>query len=361
MTVRYGLIGSGMMGHEHIRNLALIEGCEVAAVSDPDKGMRKSAARSAGNATEFADHRELLDAGGLDALIIAAPNDLHHQIVGDCLQANLPILCEKPICTKSADVRDLINRSKERSAPIWVAMEYRYMQPLDRLHRSIENGTIGQPHMMAIREHRFPFLPKVGNWNRFTERTGGTLVEKCCHFWDLMRLFLKSDPVRVYSSAGMDVNHLDERYDGRTPDITDNSFTIVDFENGARGMLDLCMFADGSRWQEVVTVTGDKAQADAKIPRPARFEKDGVMQSAELEIADRTSKTVSREEIGLDPSLSIAGDHFGSTYYQHLKFNEMVRTGGSPAVSLQDGLWSVLVGEAAEESSRTGKAVAVNL
>ena len=40
MTLRYGLIGSGMMGQEHIRNLNLLEGCEVTAVADPDEGMR---------------------------------------------------------------------------------------------------------------------------------------------------------------------------------------------------------------------------------------------------------------------------------------------------------------------------------
>ena len=40
MTIRYGLIGSGMMGQEHIRNINLLGGCEVAAVADPDEGMR---------------------------------------------------------------------------------------------------------------------------------------------------------------------------------------------------------------------------------------------------------------------------------------------------------------------------------
>ena len=98
------------------------------------------------------------------------------------------------------------------------------MPPLQRLLAELTNGVVGIPRMVAIREHRFPFLEKVENWNRFSERTGGTLVEKCCHFWDLMRLTLNSNPVRVYASAGMDVNHLNETYYGRKPDIIDNAY-----------------------------------------------------------------------------------------------------------------------------------------
>ncbi len=40
------------------------------------------------------------------------------------------------------------------------------------------------------------------------------------------------------------MNHLAERINGRTPDILDNGYVIVDFDNGARSMLDLCMFAE---------------------------------------------------------------------------------------------------------------------
>ena len=53
--------------------------------------------------------------------------------------------------------------------------------------------------------HRFPFLEKVGDWNRFSKNSGGTLVEKCCHFFDLMRLLTQSEPVQVYASGGIAV------------------------------------------------------------------------------------------------------------------------------------------------------------
>ena len=80
-------------------------------------------------------------------------------------------------------------------------MEYRYMPPVNKFIKKIHNRTIGNLKMLTIREHRFPFLKKVKNWNRFAENTGGTFVEKCCHFFDLMRLIIKSEPISVYASG----------------------------------------------------------------------------------------------------------------------------------------------------------------
>ena len=361
--IRYGLIGTGMMGHEHIRNLALLEDVEITGLADPDETMLQSALKEQGNtAKAFTDFRELISADVCDAYLIASPNDLHHETLLALMPSNKPILCEKPMCTTLDDCRQILNVQRSRSAPLWVAMEYRYMPPVQKLLGEIEAGTTGAPVMMSIREHRFPFLEKVGDWNRFSKRTGGTLVEKCCHFWDLMRFTLKSDPVRVYASAGMDANHLDERYDGETPDIIDNAFVVLDFENGARGMLDLSMFAEGSYWQEVISVTGPKARVDACVPGPARFSPDGQERTSQIVISDRITKTQETREVHVDENILGAGDHHGSTYFQHLKFRDLVKTGnGQPEVSVYDGLWSVAIGEAAEQSAKTGQAVALDV
>lgn len=362
MTLRYGLIGSGMMGQEHIRNLNLLEGVSVSAIADPNEAMRNlSVETSGGTARAFSDYQDMLSADICDVYVVVAPNDTHHRILTHILDTQKPILCEKPLCTTAADCRDIYSKAANRAAPVWVAMEYRYMPPVQRMLAEINRGTIGTPHMMAIREHRFPFLEKVGDWNRFGARTGGTLVEKCCHFWDLMRLTLKSDPVRVYASGNIDVNHINERYDGRKPDIIDNAFVTVDFANGTRGMLDLCMFAEGSYWQETISVTGDAARIDACIPGPARFSKDGKERASEITISERASKRVTTETVEVSEEILQAGDHHGSSYFQHQKFRDLVVAGqGAPEVSLEDGLWSVLVGEAAELSARTGKAIEIN-
>lgn len=359
MTIRYGLIGSGMMGQEHIRNLNLLQGAKVSAVADPDEAMRNKSAETAnGRISTFDNYQEMLSADICDAYVIVSPNDTHHGILTDLAAVNKPVLCEKPLCTTVADCRIVIAQFASVSAPVWVAMEYRYMPPVQRLLEEVRKGTTGQPRMMSIREHRFPFLPKVGDWNRFNNRTGGTLVEKCCHFWDLMRLALESDPVRVFASAAADVNHQDESYNGKTPDIIDNAYVIIEFENGTRGMLDLCMFAEGSKWQEVVSITGSNARIDACVPGPARFSKDGKEQVSQLVFSDRAAKQERIEPIEVDETILQAGDHHGSSFFQHERFLKLVRGEiQHPEVSLQDGLWSVRIGEAAEESATKGSAI----
>ncbi|MBX3577179.1 MAG: Gfo/Idh/MocA family oxidoreductase [Rhizobiaceae bacterium] len=358
--VRYVLIGSGMMGHEHIRNLALVPGARVVAVSDPDDGMRLSAQALAGDGCRaFADHRAMLEQVAFDAVVVASPNHTHAAVLADILPLGRPVLVEKPLATTVADCARLADLARRHATPVWVAMEYRYMPPLQRLMAELAAGTAGRLRMIAIREHRFPFLAKVGNWNRFAHNTGGTLVEKCCHFFDLMRLLAGADATRVYASGGMDVNFLDERYDGRRPDILDNAFVTVDFANGVRAMLDLCMFAEGSHWQEAISAVGDAARIDALIPGPARFSPDGRERPAELVISPRATKVERRLPVEVDAAILSAGDHHGSTYFQHVKFNRLVREGGTPEVGLDDGLKAVAIGAAAEESARTGQAIAL--
>jgi predicted dehydrogenase len=366
-TVRYGLIGAGMMGREHVRNIALIPGASVVAISDPDAGSRAESATAIeglfGEAPAVhGDHRALLAAGGVDALVIASPNDTHVGILADIFAAPkaLPVLVEKPVCTTAADCRTLGEAAALHKAPIWVAMEYRYMPPVQELRQAVTDGTIGDLKTLAIREHRFPFLEKVGDWNRFSRRTGGTLVEKCCHFFDLMRLIAAAEPMRVMASGAMDVNHRDERYGGETPDILDNAYVIVDFANGRRALLDLCMFAEGAYWQEIITATGDRARAECFIPGPARFWPGGAERHAEIEISPRAPKGPIRRAVHVDEAILKVGDHHGSTYYQHLGFHAAVTAGAAVEVTMQDGLKAVAIGLAAELSVREGRAVRID-
>ncbi|MBL8590616.1 MAG: Gfo/Idh/MocA family oxidoreductase [Methylobacteriaceae bacterium] len=362
--LRYGLIGAGMMGREHIRNLGLIPGSRVTAISDPTP---EQAALSAAEVEahlghtprRFSDHRDLLASGLVDCVVIASPNDTHVGVLRDIFATapELGVLVEKPVATSEADCAALEGLTRTHRAPIWVAMEYRYMPPVAELRRAVAAGEIGAMTMFAIREHRFPFLEKVGDWNRFNARTGGTLVEKCCHFFDLMRLVTGSEAVRVYASGAASVNHLDERYDGRRPDIIDNAFVVVDFANGMRASLDLCMFAEGAWFQEEIAATGDRARIEALIPGPARFWPGGQERESEIVFSPRDPKGPVRRAVAVDHAVLRAGDHHGSTYFQHLGFRAAMLEGGPVDVTLADGLAAVRIGLAAETSVRTGEAV----
>ncbi|MGP1357838.1 Gfo/Idh/MocA family protein [Roseicyclus sp.] len=356
---RYGIVGCGMMGQEHIRNIALLPEAEIAAFVEPDEGMAAATRTLAPGATSCPDLPGLLARNDVDALVIASPNHMHiPQLRTVAATRPLPVLVEKPLFTRRQDEAALREIARDFPAPIWVAMEYRYMPPIARFREMAEAAT-GGIRMLTIREHRFPFLPKVGDWNRFNRNTGGTLVEKCCHFFDLMRLILRDEPVRVMASAGQAVNHLDERYGGEVPDIWDHGYVIVDFAKGARAMLELCMFAEGSDYQEEISAVGPEGKLQAFVPGPTRFWNFdiGPHPVPHLIVSPRQPTGPRRIDIPVDPALLAAGDHNGATYYQHRGFLETVRTGRRPEVTLEDGARAVRIGLAAQESAATGQAV----
>jgi predicted dehydrogenase len=356
-VVRYGIIGSGMMGLEHLWNLHHVPGAAVTAIADPNEPSRAATVafdEGRNDIAEFADHRELLASDLVDVVIVSTPNMTHRAILDDVLATDLHLLVEKPLCTTVADCRAVIAAAEARrdrgcEAVIWVGLEYRYMPPVTRLLQEVHAGAIGPPKMVAIREHRFPFLEKVGDWNRFNRNTGGTLVETCCHFFDLMNHITGDRPVRVQASGAQDVNHLDERYDGEVPDILDNAFVIVDYEGGARALLDLCMFAEGSQEQEEISVVGPLGKVEAFLP--------STTVRVGLRAAGRPGV---RSEAVHDDRVAYEGFHHGSSYLEHLDLIEAVRTGAAPAVGLEDGLWSVAMGVAAHRAIDSGGPVLID-
>lgn len=355
--LRYGLLGAGMMGREHLRNLALLDDVQVTAVCEPNAAMLGKARPLAPDAVFVADLPALLKQG-LDALIIATPNYTHcEQLLTVLAQCEVPVLIEKPLVTSEVDVRRLRAALAERASMVWVGMEYRFMPALSAFEA--KRPQVGQCKMLSIREHRNPFLKKVDDWNRFNRYSGGTFVEKCCHFFDLMRLFLAAEPVRVFASAAQDVNHRAERYDGEQPDIWDNGYVVIDFDNGSRGMLDLCMFADGVRFEQEVSLVGDLGRLDCQIPGPFRAAGKAA-EAARLISSLRAPSTPVIEQIIVPEDALNAGSHQGATFFQHQAFLAAVVSGARPVVSAEDGLMAVLMGLAAQASASTGQAVEID-
>ncbi|XP_048541706.1 inositol 2-dehydrogenase isoform X2 [Triticum urartu] len=320
--VRYGIVGVGMMGREHLHNLAHLAGevereqsvrvC-VTCLADPHPeslllGLRLAAELGLPPPQTFSGHRELLDSGLCDAVVVSSPNMTHSEILMDIISYAKPhhVLVEKPLCTTVQDCKKVIEAAKQRPDILMqVGLEYRYMPPVAKLIDIVKSGTLGQVKMVAIREHRFPFLVKVNNWNRFNCNSGGTLVEKCCHFFDLIRLFADANPVRVMASGAIDVNHKDEVYDGKGEAFVPEGIVMVGKRAGGR---------------------------------------DGVV-------------TVKAE----DERIKYQGLHHGSSYLEHLNFLSAIRAQGacSPAISLDDGLLSVAIGVAGQLSIEKGRFVTI--
>ncbi|GAA4647597.1 hypothetical protein GCM10023115_55590 [Pontixanthobacter gangjinensis] len=334
------------MGREHMRNIALVPDARLIAIADTDAGSRDAASALASALGQspafFTDIAGMLGTVRPDAVIVAAPNYQHFDIANLLMQHGVAILLEKPFCTTVDDAVTLARQMRDYDPLVWVGLEYRYMPPVARFIERVQSGETGAVKMFYIREHRFPFLEKVGDWNRFNRNTGGTLVEKCCHFFDLMRYSLQDEPVRIFASGGQDVNHLDEQYNGETPDILDNAFVTVDFSHGGRAVLDLCMFAEGAEQQEEIYAVGPIGRLDVTIP------------AATVKWSPRDGSGMTIEAVETPTDALQAGDHHGATFFQLQAFHHALVDGTPPALTALDGLRSVQMGAAAQQSIATG-------
>ena len=129
IMLRFGIIGTGAIGLEHIRNIAIIENACVAAVADTNAQSRQLAIDTLGGSESrtavYSDYTELLADSSVDAVIICTPNYHHIQVIRAVVPTGKHILCEKPLCTTLEDCREAEELLVAYPAVFWVGMEYR--------------------------------------------------------------------------------------------------------------------------------------------------------------------------------------------------------------------------------------------
>ena len=133
-----------------------------------------------------------------------------------------------------------------------VGHEMRYANLMQRVRQCVDDGLIGGIQMMVLQEFRFPLLP---GW-RQTGETGGVMLEKNSHFFDLFNWFAGADAVRVVGVGGNNVNE--------DSPLIDHCMVMVEYEGGIRANLVMCLFAEqGSR--PTLDIVGDRGRIIAHL------------------------------------------------------------------------------------------------
>ena len=142
--VRIGVVGCGMVAQaEHLQNLLqLFARFEIAALADPSRVVREAMAARYSVPSVHADHRALLDAGVVDAVLVAAPAAAHAQVVLAALEAGVHVFVEKPLCITLADA-DRIIAARDRAGKV---VQVGYMKRFDP---AWERMLVGLPESAA--------------------------------------------------------------------------------------------------------------------------------------------------------------------------------------------------------------------
>ncbi len=176
------IVGAGRMGAVHLRALRDEPSVQVNAIVDPSTAAREAAVRAAPGTAAFTDLDEALRAGGVDAVLIAAPSTLHLRLVRDCAARGLPMLCEKPCGTTSAEASEAAEAAETAGCPLQIGYWRRFVPELADLRARIRAGALGE--LMLVSCYQWDSEPPAPG---FRGTSGGIAVDMGVHELDQLR------------------------------------------------------------------------------------------------------------------------------------------------------------------------------
>ena len=352
---RAGIVGTGTIGQEHMRVAALLGRVDIHGIYDHNEHSMDVAEREFAKVSNSTLRRyPSLDAlcrdDDIDVIFVCTPNFSHIDVLEGIKDCDKAIFVEKPMATTLKDGLRIVEIAAQRSRFVQLGLQYRYKAPyVEARHEVLERQVLGNVKTLAMSEYRPPFLDKVEQWNKFSVFSGGTLIEKCCHYFDLLNLFARAKPQRVIAVTGQAVNFHSFTHDGKPADIDDCSSVIIEYENGIQGSFTLNMFSP-SFYEELV-VCGDRGRLHAT--EAFDFQRENVARSrVEIELGENgASRSMN---VGYTDIIDRSGHH-GATFYEHIALVDQLEGNVVDAATPLQGLWSMVVAEAAQRSASSGE------
>ncbi len=294
----------------------------------------------------YADYRDMLTKEPLDGIIVVTPNHLHREMVELALSKDINTLCEKPLAPTVADCDAMLEAERRSAAFLQVGLHMRYRKLCHFVKQLIDAKRIGDIKMMWSQEFRGDWNPdgtkvddksgRATNWRYLEQQSGGSIVEKLCHDLDLFAWWVGCPPRQVFAYGGKAV------YTQR--ETIDHAAITVEYTNGAKLTITLCMFAPNSRFKgRYMGVVGDGGVLDLDI------------HSSSCTVYLRSGRVENYDNI---EEQTKAGFHPGNaSFLQLVAFLDCMDNGKKPFADSQIGRDSVAVGVAAQESLRDGRVV----
>lgn len=215
-----GIIGLGEIGQAHCDAFSQVGRARVVAVSDVDQTrLAETAART--NAKGYADYRELLGHKGLDAVVVATPEQDHTAPCVLAAEAGKHILVEKPIATTLEDAEKIINAANAARVKLMVGFTLRFFPQYIYTRQAVDRGDLGQ--LVSVFARRTNLISRQ---EKMKGRTG-VLNFLGVHDFDVMRWIIGSEPESIFCEQATSVPS--------AYPVENETFAVIRFQNGVVG------------------------------------------------------------------------------------------------------------------------------
>ncbi|WP_192705032.1 Gfo/Idh/MocA family protein [Paenibacillus sp. OAS669] len=192
--IQIGIIGMGNMGKLYYEQLSRMEGCQVVSIwSQKEEKVNRLAAEY--GVQGFTDYIAMLDAGNLDAVIVATPHYQHTTVTIEALRRNIHVLVEKPVAAHVKDAERMIavyeEQRRHKPGLVFAAIYQQRTAPeWQYIRQVVQEGKLGRLMRFAWFNTNW-FRPQayfnVGNWRgTWKGEGGGVLLNQCAHNLDMM-------------------------------------------------------------------------------------------------------------------------------------------------------------------------------
>lgn len=210
--MKYAIVGTGAR-HAMFRR-AVTEtygaGNQLVGLCDINNRRLALSARSVGDPKgngistyDAADFGRMLTEQRPDIVVVTTPDYLHHEYIIAAMKAGCDVMTEKPMTTDLGRLRAVLEAQRETGRAITVTFNYRYTPARTQLKDLLMSGGIGEITAVDFRWHldRVHGADYFRRWHRYKERSGGLLVHKSTHHFDLMNWWVDSTPAKVMATG----------------------------------------------------------------------------------------------------------------------------------------------------------------
>jgi myo-inositol 2-dehydrogenase / D-chiro-inositol 1-dehydrogenase len=328
-ALQFCLVGAGIIGPVHARNIARHPAARLAWVVDIDEQVGRSLAdRHGARFTQRLD--EALADASVDAVLICTPPRTHAAIIERAARAGKAIFCEKPVDLDIARVDACARTLAETRAPFHVGFNRRYDPSHRALHDAMRNGDIGRAEMLVLSSRD----PEIAPPSYVAAMPYGIFYDTIIHDFDAVRWLTSDEPAEIFARTAVmqDVTANPHR-------DPDTAMVMLTMRSGTLVHIN-ASFGAVYGYDQRIEAFGARGMLVSRNHQPTRLER-----------YDATG-------IRQDPLLRFFVERYAESYVRELDdFIDAVATGRAPSVTLEDGRRALALADAAVASAKSGCAV----